>query len=202
LAASVSSGSDEAVAIQPGATGVARDPVAAVLDGDRPHHPVHRALGRRVRRAPGRGHERPGHGRDHDDAPVSADTIPGRTACVVWKAVMRCTSSWRLIVSGRARGRAGTGISTRTLREAGRVDEDVDRPGRLDELDRLLAVGEVGDVSRDLGARGAKLLRPLLDAPRGRRDRHARAKPRQQSRACKADPGFAAAAGDERGPAC
>ena len=59
------------------------------------------------------------------------------------------------------------------LGETGRVDENVDRPGCLDELDRLLTVCEVGDVSGHLGARGAELRRALLDAARGRRDRHA-----------------------------
>ena len=70
-----------------------------------------------------------------------------------------------------------------------------------DERERLLTVSEVGDVSGDLGSLRAELLRALLDAVGGRRDRHARAEARQHPRAREADSGLAPAAGDERGPA-
>ncbi len=102
---------------------------------------------------------------------------------------------------GRDVAEAREGHVDTGLGEAGRVDEDVEVAGRFDERERLLTVGEVGDVRGDLGARSTKLLRALLD-PFGRgRDGHARAEPREQARAREADPGLAPAAGHERGPA-
>ena len=52
---------------------------------------------------------------------------------------MSVTSSWRRITSGARSRKGGNGLDA-ALREAGRVDEDVDgrRADRRDERERLL----------------------------------------------------------------
>src|SRR5207244_10309977 len=71
-----------------------------------------------------------------------------------------------------------------------------------DELEGLIAIGEVGDVREDVGAIASEVLAPLLDPfGRGRGDSDARAKSREQPRRREPDSLVAAAACDEGGPA-
>jgi hypothetical protein len=106
----------------------------------------------------------------------------------------------RELVEGRADSRSPG------LDHAGRVDEDLDRAERLlrpgDQLEGLIAIGEVGDVREDVGVCASQLRGAGLDPlGRSRGDRDARAEARYQPGRREPDSLVAAAARDEGVPA-
>ena len=168
--------------------------------------PASSSSGGRVRRRPRRRHERAGDGRDHHDPTVAALHHRRERCLRRVEGGLEGDLQLALQLPGIELVEHGADRLAACLDHPGSVDENVDRPVRRlgggDEVERLTPLGEICDTGGHGRTLAAQLGGAELDPVRRRRDRDPGAEAKEQARGGEADPGRAAAPGDERGPAC